>query len=329
MALSRWTLLLCAPLALTACPKKTDAPADAQAAPRAEAGADAGSDGGDDDDVKPAYPTDVKPHPLATKLCEGLHHMPETRRAECCHASEGVVLTSECVRALSAALEAKAVTLAETDVDTCISAFAKLHEGCDWVGPFGPAPPTECQGLIKGHVAKGARCRSSLECEGSLRCLGVGPTTLGRCGDAKANGDACGGTTDPLANPTRQTAYDTQHPECRERCIKHRCGTPVPEKGDCAITADCAEGLLCVPDKGLTGLRAARGPKKCEKREPAKLGQPCPGGACEGGASCVGGKCIQKKGAGEACTLDFECKGGCLRADGGTKGTCGPKCESR
>jgi hypothetical protein len=35
-----------------------------------------------------------------------------------------------------------------------------------------------------------------------------------------------------------------------------------------------------------------------------------------------------KKAGGEACTDDFECRGGCLK-DAGTKGTCGPRCDIR
>lgn len=328
--MSRPWLLLLAPLALLGCPKKTD-PVGAPDAGRvaAEAGADAGADGGDEEDVKPAYPTDVAPHPLATKLCETLHHMPEQRRAACCKASEGVVLTSECVRALSAAIASKAVTVSEADVDACAAAYGKALEGCDWVGPFAEGPPAACHGILKGTLGNGARCRSSLECEGSSRCLGVGPTTLGKCGPPKADGDLCGGTTDPLASPTRQTELDRQHPECASKCIKHRCGAAVAEGGECSISADCADGLLCVPPKGLTGVRAAKAKKTCAKEPPAKLGAACPHGACEAGASCVMGKCTQKKAAGEACTNDFECRGGCLRDDAGARGTCGPRCDLR
>ena len=69
--------------------------------------------------------------------------------------------------------------------------------------------------------------------------------------------------------------------------------------------------------------------KKCKKAAPSKLGEACAGTVCEAPAECILGKCAVKKAAGEACAQDFECKAGCVKSDGGTKGKCGPRCDVR
>jgi hypothetical protein len=273
------------------------------------------------DDVEPVYPVDAKAPtlPLAEKLCEALHATPEKKRAACCNATPGIVMTSECTRTLSAAIRGKAVTVSESDVDACIAAFDATLAGCDWVGPFPPGPPPACRGVVKGAVRAGQKCRSSLECEGSLRCLGAGPTTPGTCGHAKADGEACGGTVDALATFTRDTDLDAQHPECATSCIRHKCSPAIAAGGTCRTTADCASGLLC--------LGAAA--KKCTAAPlPSEAGEACPGGTCGDGLSCIRGKCTARKAGGQACTADFECRGGCVTADGG-KHVCGPRCDLR
>ena len=210
MTLARTLAVLGVACVLAGCAKKTTGTADAAADRGVAAAADAGADAGDGDDVESVYPLDPNAPivPLAQKLCAGLTEMPEKKRAACCSATPGVVVTSECTRTLSAAIRSNAIELSEPAVDRCISAFEKTLEGCDWVGPFPPGPPPECQGLVKGLLPEGARCRSSLECGGSLRCRGVGPTTAGKCGGARAVGEICGGTTDALATFVRQTDVD-------------------------------------------------------------------------------------------------------------------------
>ncbi len=240
----------------------------------------------------------------------------EKRRATCCKHPPGILLTSECTRMLSAALAAKALALSEASVDRCLGALAKTYEGCDWVGPFPPETPAECHGLFEGKLPKGTRCRSSLECEGELRCHGIGPTTTGKCGEGKPDGESCGGSTDPLAGYTRQSRLDVTHRECKSQCIQHRCGVPKADGTPCSTSAECKPGSQCLA-------------KKCTVSPPAKLGAPCPGGVCEGTAECILGKCAQRKAAGEACTADFECIAGCLRPDGGTRGKCGMRCDIR
>jgi hypothetical protein len=294
--------------------------------------ADSGTAG---NDVEPVYP--IEPNapadPVAQKLCTGLTELPEKKRAACCNATPGIVLTAECTRTLSAALRSKALAITAADADACLAAFDKTLDGCDWVGPFAPGPPAACQGIVKGLLAEGKKCRSSLECAGSLRCRGVGPTTPGTCAPPKPNGELCGGSVDSLATYVRQNDLDAQHPECATgKCIKHRCADAVAEGGECQVTKDCQDGLQCLP--GTASHPAAKGepPKPsrtCAKKPLPTEGEACPGGACADPLQCILNKCTSRKAGGAACTSDFECRGGCLRSDGGTKGTCGPRCDLR
>jgi hypothetical protein len=325
------------------CPKSTPTGSDAgvvhmsgSVTADAEAGADAaGGSGGED--VEPVYPVEANAPalPLAEKLCNALTTLPEKKRAECCHAKPSVVITVECTRQLSAAIRHNAIALEEKDVDACIAAFDKTLEGCDWVGPFPPGPPAACQGIFKGKLAAGQRCRSSLECVGELRCKDLGPTAPGKCAPAGAGEEtSCGGTVDSLATYARQNDVDKRHPECRDRCIKHKCQKPVDDGGACLISSDCQDGMQCLPAAGPK-QKNGQAPRKCVAgKAPSKEGEPCPGDVCEGSFQCIRGKCTMKKAGGEACTDDFECRGGCLR-DGGapgsnaSKGTCGPRCDIR
>ncbi|MBX3223939.1 MAG: hypothetical protein KF795_25725 [Labilithrix sp.] len=331
MTLTRTVCVLGLSFSLLACPKKTDgasdAAADAAPAPAADAGGAAG------DDVESVYPLDPNApiEPLAQKLCAGLSEMPEKKRAACCSTTPGIVVAPECTRVLSAALRHKAVELSEASVDRCVAAFDKTLEGCDWVGPFPPGPPPECQGLLKGLLAEGAKCRSSLECAGSLRCRGVGPTTAGKCSPARAVGELCGGTTDTLATYVRQNDLDTQHPECvTGHCIKHRCAMPVLADGACQVTLDCAAGLQCLPVAVGAKKKSAAIERKCLARPiPTKPGEACPGGICGEGLQCIMNKCASRKAGGEECANDFECRGGCVRTGTDPKGRCGPRCDIR
>lgn len=307
------------PLLVVACPKNDAA--------RGEADGGRGADA----DVESVYPieADAPAVPLAEKLCAALSELPENKRAACCSTTPGVVLTAECTRALSAALRHKAVEIAENDVTVCIAAFEQTLAGCDWVGPFPPGPPPACLGIVKGRIAAGQKCRSSLECAGSLRCLGVGPTTTGSCGAPKSTGELCGGTVDTLAGYTRQSDVDKRHPECKERCIKRKCAPPVAEGGACQTTADCGDGLQCILVTSTAAPKLGFPQKKCVAKALPKEGEPCPGGVCEGDLRCIRNRCAARKAAGEECTADFECRGGCLEGDAGERGKCGPRCDQR
>lgn len=321
--------LLSLPLVLAACPKDPPAGAadaaasSATAKPSASADPSAPPDGGDDEEVKPVYTVDpsAPPDPVAQKLCTALSELQEKKRTECCNAPPGIVLTSQCVGLLGAALRAKALVVDEAKVPLCVAALEKTFSTCDWVGPFPPPVPDECHGILVGKIASGQRCRSNLECEGSLRCHGVGPTTPGRCGPARADGEACGGT-DVLVSYTLQTKVDQQHPACKNKCVRGRCAAPAPDGEKCMTTVDCAEGSQCVD-------------KKCVKRAPSKAGEACPGEVCEAGTECILGKCGKRKPAGEACTQDFECIAGCVKpptaagAKPAAAGKCGMRCDKR
>ncbi len=316
---------------LAGCPKRTESVADG--GPLA-ASSDA-SVGARSDRVDSVYAVDPKAPslPVAERLCTAIHDAQETRRAACCGTTSGIVFTSECTRMLSAALRSGAVSLADADAEACAAAFARSLEGCDWVGPFPPDPPEACQGIVKGRIKRGERCRSTLECEGTARCSGVGPTADGTCSPARADGEACGTSTDPLASYLRQTTLERQHPECASgRCIQHRCGKPVALGGVCTVTSDCADGLQCLGGTAASGK--GTGPKALEKTCVARPfsatdGEACPGGVCGGGLECILGKCSARKPQGASCMHDLECRGGCVRADGGTRGTCGPRCDIR
>jgi hypothetical protein len=331
VALSTLASMGCQKTPTSASPDASTA-TDASAATDKDGSAvDGGAGGGED--IEPVYPveTNAPPVPIAQKLCDALTTLPEKKRAACCKTSPGVVLATECTRQLGAALRHNALTVDDKDVDACIAAFDKTLDGCDWVGPFPPGPPTACQGIFKGKLAAGQKCRSSLECAGDLRCKDLGPTTVGKCGLAGTGEEtSCGGTVDSLATYTRQNDVDRRHPECKERCIKHKCQTPIGEGGACLISSDCTDGLQCLPATGGVAQKNGQPSRKCVAgMAPAKEGEPCPGGACEGSLQCIHGKCAARKAGGEACTDDFECRGGCLKSDGGTKGTCGPRCDIR
>src|SRR5262249_54705581 len=142
----------------------------------------------------------------------------------------------ECVRTLSAALRAKAVTLEVEGVDACARAMAQAHEGCGWVGPFPPELPVACRGLVRGALEKGARCRSSLECRDGMRCSGAGPTAAGRCAPPRADGESCGTAVDTLATYTRDADLDARHPECQGHCARFRCAPRVTAGSACTQT---------------------------------------------------------------------------------------------
>jgi hypothetical protein len=338
----RWVIAVASLVALVplACSKSTAPAAGSDPAVVVDGGAadgaaDAAADGaagsGGGEDVEPVYPIEANAPavPLAEKLCNALTSLPEKKRAACCKATPAIVLVEPCTRQLSAAIRHGALGVDEKDVDACIAAFDQSLAGCDWVGPFRPGPPAACQGIFKGKLAAGQKCRSSLECAGDLRCKDLGPTSAGKCGPAGAGEEtSCGGTVDSLAEYTRQTDIDKHHPECKDRCIKHKCQPPIAEGGACLISSDCQDGMQCLDANGAAKAKNGQLPKTCVTKAPAREGEPCPGGVCEGTLQCIRGKCAARRPSGEACTDDFECRGGCLK-DGGTKGTCGPRCDIR
>jgi hypothetical protein len=268
--------------------------------------------------IEPVYPAtlDGAPDPLAEQLCSALHTLPETRRAACCAAPAAVELAGECTRVLTLALRARAVRLDAADVDACAAAMARALDGCDWVGPFPVAPPAACAGIVRGAVAAGERCRSSLECAGGLRCRGAGPTQPGRCSAALDDGALCGLAVDTLASYTRQEAVDREHRECAGYCARHRCHRAVARGAACTLSSQCVDGDHCAAGR-------------CAGAPFAAVGEPCTGADCAPGSRCVQHRCLVPRGDGATCGSDFECRGGCVRAPGAVDARCAPRCDLR
>jgi hypothetical protein len=182
----------------------TPSSAPAAAAPSSRSSESAGS--------QAVYPiTNDPPDPRAQRLCEALNGVPVDRKAACCKTKAGFTQTGECTRTLSASLRAGAVTIDDAAIDACSAAMAKQHEGCAWVGTSLQKVPQACLGVVRGTRKAKVQCRSSLECEGGLRCQGVGPTDVGVCLPPKPSGFACDTATDPLAGFVRQSDYDAAH----------------------------------------------------------------------------------------------------------------------
>lgn len=222
-------------------------------------------------------------------------------------------MQSECVRMLSHALHDKAITVEVAAVDACVSAMQTAHEGCAWVGPANVLLPAACDGILRGSIEEGKRCRSSLECVEGLRCFGVGPTDAGVCRKALATGYPCGLAVDTLAASTRQESVDVHHPECTGFCSQRRCQDVVALHGACKTSAVCGPGLVCLGGN-------------CEEGSLPQEGKPCAKGACAQGLRCEKDTCVARKAEGASCKSDIECKGGCIRAAGAKEGTCGMKC---
>jgi hypothetical protein len=283
-------------LALAACKtKEAAAPqADASAAPLAK------DEALRDPSVKPVYPQDTPPAPIAEKLCAALHEIPVNRRAACCEEKPGIVLTSECVRNLSGALANKAVSLDEGEVEACRAAIEHAFEGCDWVGPYNRPPPKACLGIVHGALELKSPCRSSLECKPGLRCLGSGPTDVGQCGPPFPIGRLCNSAVDTLAVYTRQDDYEEAHPACAAGwCDRTRCEELRAEGGACRANPECGPEARC-----KDGI--------CTKGRVAAAGESCLGGDCGEGLRCVNGKCAKPKPLGAACESDAECNAACV-----------------
>lgn len=267
----------------------------------------------EEDDVKPVYP-DAPPNPLAARLCSALQETQEIRRRECCGLDAGTSSAADigglCTRNLSAALVLKTVEL--TDVEACAAALGRTFAGCDWVGPLPPPMPAECQGVVRGKLAAGQKCRSTLECANGEACHGVGPTNVGKCAAPYTEGQPCGGSADVLVSFARQDSAELAHPECRSGlCLRGRCSPHLKTGDACASSEQCEGAAQCRAGKCAAAL--------------AKAGERCSATAsCEKGFACqTSNRCgPERKSAGAACKSDLECLGGCVA------GKCAMKCNS-
>lgn len=245
------------------------------------------------DAVTPVYPVDAGPlDPLAVRLCDAIHTLPETRKAACCHGKPTGTLASECARTLTVALRDGSVALDAPDVDRCIAAAESRFDGCDWVTPLAPRLPDECQDLLVGLVAEGGTCRSALDCGQGRFCAGATPTTKGICTAPGATGATCGSPTDTLATYTGQFDYARDHPECEGFCRGGRCAPALAVGGSCSADLQCGAHAWCDKGRCVSGTRPA----------------------------------VVLKAAGQACSSPFECQASCVMTPGGSTGMCGPQC---
>jgi len=308
---------LAVPLALTvllSCAhQETPASSDASPAPVASAAATTSAK----DPVQAAYSTDAgPPEPLAVRFCETLHRLPERRKDACCATQESfgaAVVSTDCVRTLSAALRSQSVSLTEIDVDRCTAAMTQATAGCDWitrVSSLARRPvPSECEDLLRGTLPESAKCRSSLECRGELRCRGFTATEAGTCAPPGGTGEPCNRATDLLAVVTHGL-LDPAHPECKGACRERVCSEAVPKGGACHADVECGGGRC---DKG-----------GCAEAVLPAVGEACTG-ACATGSRCAKGVCVAPRSEGATCESDAECRGACVRGDGGA-GACLQSC---
>src|SRR5262245_24321846 len=78
------------------------------------------------DELRPIYPLDTEPSPLAERVCTLLHRLPETRRGACCQRPATEPMQAGlCVRTVSAALLARAVTVDVERIDACEKALVQ------------------------------------------------------------------------------------------------------------------------------------------------------------------------------------------------------------
>ena len=199
------------------------------------------------DDSRPVYPlvtSDLDPD--AARVCAALQDRPHERRAACKGTTPGVSFAAFCTSALTSAIRSGAARVDTAAAATCESAIDRSLQGCDWVGPIDAPVPLECDGFIHGLRGEGASCRSSLECVEGLRCHGVGPTAVGRCGHPRADGEACGVAVDPLVAYARQDRVERAHPECTGFCSDHVCAARAPRGGACRATVGCTAEDVCV-----------------------------------------------------------------------------------
>jgi hypothetical protein len=267
--------------------------------------------------AEPVFPMDGgPPEPLAVKFCDAALKHGVDRRQECCKEPSRPSSSGQCIRTLSVALRDKAVTIDPADIDRCVEAVTKQFEGCDWVGPSNTPVPAACRGILKGALAEGASCRSSLECKAGQFCDGLRATRRGVCTAARPPNSRCGGIVDTLVAYTSQ-GLDRSHGECAEgTCLRGACQGFIVAGGACTASMQCGPAHTCVDGK-------------CSDAPLPDTGQPCAGKECRDGLRCIEGKCREPKKTGESCSSDFDCRAACVRPDGGSAGRCQMSCATR
>ena len=159
--------------------------------------------------------------PEVARLCHAFAALPRERRAQCSGKQPGALLTSECTRMLDSAVHDRAVAIEPAAAEQCIAEQHARYARCDALAQRTLAPPESCRALVRGQRAKGATCRSSLECSTGLHCKGASPVETGVCAEPSGEGARCGLSSDALGAyvPHR----DADHPECAGACVRNLC----------------------------------------------------------------------------------------------------------
>lgn len=276
------------------------------------------------EETKPVYPQTLSgpESPQAVQYCQAVHGLPARRRGECCASGSDAMLYADCVRVLTYAQRSGALQVDEASLAACAQAQEEAYSGCEWVGPWPLELPGACRQALRGVLAAGARCRSSLECSGGLFCHGAGPTSPGTCEVALPDGERCALSVDALAAFTRLESVTQPHPqhtlhrECAGFCnLRHVCEPLRPRGGECVMSSQCGADERC-------------GNGRCIPGRVGQVGQACSGGDCAAGLRCHGHICQTPKGQGGLCSSDFDCLGGCEGSAEGPK-HCAPKCSAR
>ena len=300
--------------------KKIAAAAAAVAAVDADAGA-AASDEPDavttqETRIRAVFDAATPADPRALRLCKALLELPQQRKAACCKYPIAATdtVTTTCAGVLSDALHDKDLTFDDAKATACAEKRARQLDGCGWVNATAPPPPPECDEILRGNLDKGARCRSSLECNKGLRCRGAGPLDSGRCADPLPDGSRCGASVDGLAIVVDEPSIDRDHPQCKNICGHLKCRSLEALGGECRSDVECGAGNRCQANLCVAGRVA--------------VGQPCTGATCADGARCIESKCEAPRAPGGSCAMDSDCAdGGCVKHRGAPKGSSRPERE--
>jgi len=191
--------------------------------------------------------------------------------------------------------------------------MAQAHAGSEWVGPWPPAPPVACRGIIQGLLPAKSRCRSSLECAGSLRCQGLGPTEAGVCGPPLVDGTICGGSGDPLATYARQDDIDVAHPNA-----------PATATASAALRSCPVAARVCT---ARPAGRSATAPTAAASRAGfARVGQKCTGRWMRAGRDVLRWHVHRAPRRGAGLREGHAVRGACIRPAGSQEGTCRHDC---
>lgn len=257
--------------------------------------------------------TDDASEATARRLCDALHALPARRKEECCGVA-ATNLAEACARELVPSLRARAISIDPAALDRCAADAARALEGCAWVAPRPPKPPSSCAALLEGMAAPGTACRSSFDCRDGLYCRGAAADREGICAPPARAHARCAAPADNLAAFTGLQG-EARHAECEGRCVKGQC-LPFAKAGDaCASSAICEPGLHC---------RSGR----CATEPPPAIGESCAAEpTCRAGAYCRDGTCAAVKQPGEPCQRPGECGGlACERKPGAKTGVCADPC---